>query len=98
MTQEGRRAMPFWSSKARVERIIRMVTAYSGFEPVEVSWEDFCTEWPPHLRADGLLVGVNWSGKYATGYDVEVDQLLRNVQHYIDSRTDILHFTSKRKS
>lgn len=70
MTSAGKRAMPFWSSLSRVERILEGVAAYGGFEPVEMSWEKFRDEWLPELDAEGQLVGVNWSGARAVGYDV----------------------------
>lgn len=69
-TLGGNRAMPFWSSLARVERIIATVPAYAGFQPFEISWELFRDKWLPGLERDGLLVGVNWSGPHALGYDL----------------------------
>ena len=78
--QSGRRAQPFWSTRSRVERIIKTVPAYAGFAPEEISWETFVAAWVPGLTRDGLLVGVNWSGKYAVGYDMEPAELQRNVE------------------
>lgn len=66
-----RRSMPFWSTRSRVEKIIASVEAYKGFRPHEVSLAEFEDEWLEDLERDGLLVGVNWSGPDATGYDVE---------------------------
>jgi hypothetical protein len=83
LTSGGQRAQPFWSSRSRVERIIKSVPAYSGFEPYEISWEDFRNRWVPNLIRDGLLVGVNWSGKRAVGYDSEPERLVRNVEAMI---------------
>lgn len=68
---EGKRAMPFWSSESRVQRIVETVAAYSGFSVVQVPWEEFRDRWLAGLGRDGLLVGVNWSGAAASGYDVE---------------------------
>ena len=68
---QGVRAQPFWSSLSRVERIIKNVPAYRGFEPVETTLAEFRDEWLSDLEEDGMVVGVNWSGKTATGYDVE---------------------------
>jgi hypothetical protein len=68
---EGRRAMPFWSTRSRVEKIIASVPAYANFRPVEVSLKEFGNRWLDELERDGLLVGINWSGPAATGYDVE---------------------------
>ena len=70
-TAEGKRSMPFWSSVSRVEKIIDNVDAYSGFRPREMSLAEFEGEILVELEDDGLLVGVNWSGENATGYDVE---------------------------
>ena len=85
MTSSGKRAQPFWSSRSRVERIIETVPAYSGFEPCEVSWEDFCNKWVPDFVKDNLLVGVNWSGKRAVGYDIDAENLVRSVEAVIEN-------------
>jgi hypothetical protein len=84
-TSNGKRAQPFWSSLSRVEQVIATVPAYAGFQPVEVSWIDFCAKWVPGLARDGLLVGVNWSGKTAVGYDLEPEQLQRHVETIIEN-------------
>lgn len=66
----GERVQPFWSLQSRAKRVIGTVPAYAGFESVEISLEEFRERWLPGLGRDGLLVGLNWSGKRATGYDV----------------------------
>lgn len=78
----GERSQPFWSSRSRVERIIKSVPAYSGFAPVEISWEVFCERWVPGLTGDGTKIGVNWSGKRAVGYDLEPAEVKRNVEAF----------------
>jgi hypothetical protein len=83
-TASGQRAQPFWSSRSRVEKIIKTVPAYSGFHPHEISWADFCEKWVPGLTRDGLLAGVNWSGPRALGYDLEPGDLMRYVQTVIE--------------
>jgi hypothetical protein len=45
------------------------------YEPLEITWEDF-SKWAPDLAKNGLMVGVNWSGKRVTGYDVEPEELV----------------------
>ena len=67
----GRRAQPFWSSRSRVELVIENVAAYKDFEPVAIGLDEFVQRWLPGLGRDGLLVGINWSGPRANGYDVE---------------------------
>ena len=75
----GQRSMPFWSSVSRAQRVIDTVAAYRGFVVHELSLEEFRDRWLPGLRRDGLLVGVNWSGAGATGYDVEPDAVLASI-------------------
>jgi hypothetical protein len=62
--------MPFWSSLRRVQKIIRTVPAYACFVPKEIGWREFRDNWIPDLERQGFLVGVNWSGRHALGYDV----------------------------
>jgi hypothetical protein len=64
----------------RVEKIIRNVEAYSEFEPYELSWKEFSEKWVPGLTKDGILVGVNWSGSKATGFDIEPETVKSNVE------------------
>ncbi len=78
--REGKRSQPFWSSLSRVQTIIKKVPAYSGFEPYEISWDDFCNKWVPGLSKDGLLIGVNWSGDKALGFDLEPKQVQTSIE------------------
>lgn len=78
-TPEGR-AMPFWSSLARAERIIEIVPAYRGFVTVELTWDEFRDKWLPNLENDGLRVGVNWTGVRATGYDLPPRDIRRAIE------------------
>ena len=76
---EGRRAMPFWSAKSRAERLVANLEAYQGFEVVAVPLSEWRARWLPGLRKDGVLVGLNWSGNRATGYDLEPSDVERNL-------------------
>jgi hypothetical protein len=86
MTQTGERTQPFWSSLSRVQRIIGNVQAYSGFVPVEISWEEFRDEWLPELENDGMLVGVNWSGNRAVGYDLDASWVRDAIEARIEQQ------------
>ena len=86
-TSSGRRAQPFWSSRSRAEKIIATVPAYAIFRPDEVSWEAFCQVWVPDLERDGMLVGVNWSGPHAKGFDLEPSEVQRAVEALIADPT-----------
>jgi len=77
---DGQRAMPFWSSKSKALSIIENVPAYKHFQPVAISWAEFIERWVPGLTQDGMLVGINWSGKNASGYDLEPVELQKNVE------------------
>lgn len=87
LTSSGKRAMPFWSSLSRVQKIIKSVPAYSVFEPLELSWKEFVDEWAQDLAQSDLLIGLNWSGKNATGYDLEPQDVIANVNYYIEQKT-----------
>lgn len=84
-TLAGRRSQPFWSSATKAEKIITNVPAYKNFELVELSWYEFKNKWLPGLTRDGFLVGLNWSGDNATGYDVEPENVLKNIQRYLST-------------
>jgi hypothetical protein len=74
---DGHRAVPFWSKPTRAQRVVGQVDAYQGFEVVTVSVDDWLTGWLSSLERDGMLIGVNWSGARATGYDMTPAQVLR---------------------
>jgi hypothetical protein len=67
--------MPFWSKRCRAERIVAAVPAYAGFEVVELSTTEWRQRWLPRLPRDGILVGLNWSGAAATGYDLDTGRV-----------------------
>lgn len=87
LNPEGYRAEPFWSSRSRVERVIKNVDAYKSFEPVEVPLDEFIARWLPALDRDGLRVGVNWSGPRAVGYDIEP----QSVRHSLEAHRQSLN-------
>ncbi len=78
--REGARAMPFWSSEKRALNIINRAPAYSDFRPFAVDWDTFCDRRVPGLTKDGLVIGVNWTGERATGYDVKPKDVKVNVE------------------
>lgn len=67
---DGIRAMPFWSKESRAKRVVTAVGAYSGFDVVAIPVADWLDNWLPGLQRDGLLVGVNWAGSGAVGFDM----------------------------
>lgn len=85
LDRAGFRSQPFWSKRSRAERIIKNVAAYQDMYVVEVTLGDWFNKWLPGLESDGMLVGINWSGKGATGYDLSPSDAARNVQVLIQS-------------
>lgn len=84
MTSSGKRSQPFWSSKSRIERIQKLAPAYADFDPVAISWEEFRDKWLPELEDGRLLVGVNWSGRNVTGYDLDPFVVREAIESLID--------------
>lgn len=72
---EGGRAMPFWSKPTRARRVVEQVPGYGGFDVVEIAFGEWLESWLPGLDRDGLLVGVNWAGAKATGFDLTPAQV-----------------------
>lgn len=66
---DGDRSMPFWSLRSRAERVIANVPDYRDFEPMAIRLDAWRTRWIDGLEGDGILVGLNWTGARATGYD-----------------------------
>jgi hypothetical protein len=74
---DGNRAVPFWSKSSRARKVIDQVAAYRGFDVVEIAADDWLERWLPGLHHDGYLVGVNWAGARATGYDMAPARVIR---------------------
>lgn len=84
-TLDKERAMPFWSLRSRAQKVIDSVPAYKDFEPVEITLQEFKEKWLPGLKTDGLLVGINWSGESATGYDLQPEEVLSSLSRADES-------------
>ena len=76
---DGARAMPFWSKRSRAERVVASAAAYAGFELVEIALHTWREDWLTGLDRDGVLVGLNWAGERAQGYDVASADVLRSL-------------------
>lgn len=83
----GRRSLPVWSSRARVERIIAKDMEFAGFEAEEMSWQEFRVEWLPRIEENRWLVGINWAGATAIGMDVEIEEVVSAVTNQLDQET-----------
>lgn len=67
----GRHSIPFWSSRARVERIILKDPGFAGFSVTELPWAEFRDAWLSRCERKDWLVGLNWAGERALGFDAE---------------------------
>jgi hypothetical protein len=81
MNGSGQRAQPFWSKQSRAQKIVDNAPAYAGFQVVAVPLAEFEGEWLGELQRDGLLVGVNWSGKRVLGYDYPPPDVARRLDY-----------------
>ncbi|MFG2164930.1 DUF2750 domain-containing protein [Micromonospora chersina] len=73
---DGTRAMPFWSKGSRAKLVVDQVAAYHGLTIVSFALEPWLTDLLPWLAEQSVLVGVNWSGERALGYDVPAQDVL----------------------
>lgn len=95
---KGNRAQPFWSSLSRLEKIKKNVPAYADFSACEITWEMFRDEWLPGLKKDGVLIGVNWSGDRAIGYDLEPGEVRDAIEAQIKKlEEEVASHDQKRK-
>jgi hypothetical protein len=78
--ENEQRTIPFWSSTAAVARFLAVASAYRGFRPVEITWDEFDKKWRPALIRDSVWVGLNWSGADGAGYDMPVLDLCHLVR------------------
>lgn len=74
--------VPFWSSRARLEKIQKEMPRYACYRVEETSCEDFYAQTLPWLDEQRIHVGVNWSGERLTGYDISVPDLRRSIDYW----------------
>lgn len=87
----GHRVMPFWSRESRAQKTIENVPAYAGFRCRRIPLEEWEGRWLPRLGSDGLLVGFNWHGSGATGYDFTPGQVLERIAVWRAIHDDAAH-------
>ena len=80
--------VPFWSSRSRVERIQKEHPKYRAFTCDEISFQKFLQETLADLERESIHVGVNWSGRRLTGYDLSIPDLRKNLEYYQGRMTD----------
>lgn len=78
----GHDVVPFWSSRTRLEKIQRQHAKYRGYACDELALTSFLEKTLPDLAAEGIAVGVNWSGEHLVGYDVSVPDMVANLDYW----------------
>ncbi len=75
--------VPFWSSASRLDLVQKAHPKYQQYTPDEIELERFLEKTLPQLRDEKINIGINWSGKRLTGYDISADHLERNLQYWL---------------
>ena len=76
-------SIPLWSSKSRVQRIIKLnPDLLEGLVPFEIEWDDFLEKYAPKLNEKNRKIGVNLSGKNITGFDRDINGVIQSVESY----------------
>lgn len=83
---QEREAIPFWSSRMRMEKTQQSSQKYKGYKISEMSLTDFI-EWLPELGTENIQIGANWTGSPLAGYDVSVPDLLAGLKHLLSRQS-----------
>ena len=67
--------IPFWSSRARVDTAQQRHEKYRKYEISQLALDRFL-RWLPNMAEEHICIGVNWSGKNLTGYDLPANDVL----------------------
>jgi hypothetical protein len=79
-------SMPLWSSKSRVQRIIKLnPDLLDGMSPLEITWDEFLLKHVPRLKKGNRKIGLNLSGKNITGIDRDIDGVIESIESYANS-------------
>ena len=77
----GQDVVPFWSSRSRMAKVQAVHPKYARYAVEEIPLAQFLGETLGLMEAEGIHIGVNWSGKRLVGYDVPVAEVRRNLGH-----------------
>jgi hypothetical protein len=79
--------IPLWSSRSRCLKIQELQAKYARWTISEQTLQEFLAKTLPLLEEEEIQVGINWSGKRLTGYDVSVADVRRNLRHLLDEKS-----------
>jgi hypothetical protein len=77
ITSSGKRAVPYWSTLARARRAAE--TWGQGLRAESLSLDTWRERELPQVARDGLLVGINWTGRRLAGWDFTVEEALNRL-------------------
>lgn len=72
--------LPVWSSRSRAEKVLATVSGYDGMTVLGMPWSEFEKNQLPELECEGILLGVNWAGKAANGYELPPHMVMESVR------------------
>lgn len=78
-------SFPLWSSRSRIARLRKLnPDLLDDFTAREISWISFKEDLVPILRDKERMIGVNYSGKKLSGFDISIDAVIRQVEAFIN--------------
>lgn len=81
--KSGKVSFPLWSSESRILKLKKMnPELLESYTPRQISWASFKEVLVPILQKKERLVGVNLSGQKISGFDMEVDAVIRQVEAF----------------
>ena len=80
LSDSGARVFPLWSSRRRALRIVETAPRFASCKVLQSSWSNFQENWAAILERDGVLVGVNWTGVNASGFEMPVKLLVSQIE------------------
>lgn len=83
----GFRVVPFWSNEERVRRILARDPEFRGFQAVEVAWDEFRDRWLARCERETWLVGLNWAGDHALGFDADPKEVRAAVEAELEGHS-----------
>ena len=81
----GKEVVPFWSSRSRMLNVQKEHPKYAGYSISEESLADFLGSTMALFDKERICIGVNWSGAKLVGYDIEPEDLRRNIAYWVNT-------------
>lgn len=72
--------LPVWSSRSRAEKVVANVSGFRGLQVLGMPWSEFEKAQLAQLAKQGILLGVNWAGKGANGYELPPTMVAESIR------------------